>query len=169
MICLDTAIVIWAIQGIEDPQRPDMPLRARRFIENLSEAGVRIMIPSPVVHEFLTGLPTEVKSETIEVLSKMFYIPSFDLSSAVLAAELDANRGEMKEIKSDYGLMRQQIKVDTQIIAIAIMHQATEIVTDDVDHFTRIAKGRIKVSGLPEIPLQGDLHLNLNPGDDSLS
>ncbi len=159
MICLDTTILIWGVQGVSDNHRGDMPEKAKRYIEYLTQQGKRIMVPAPVIHEFLTGIiPSEIQ-QFLSVLSQhqLFYVPSFDFPSAVKAADLDRDRNEMKDICSSFGLKRQEIKIDTQIIAIAIMHGEDEIITDNVDHFERIAKDRIKISQLPDIPTQEEL------------
>jgi hypothetical protein len=52
---------------------------------------------------------------------------------------------------------RRTLRANSQIIATAVCHTADLIVTHNVEEYRRLAGDRIKVSDVPEIPLQGEL------------
>ena len=136
-----------------------MPDKAKRYIELISQQGKRLMVPAPVIHEFLIGVPAEERVEVISRLSNIFFIPPFDLPSAILAAELHTDRQEFNEIRKTLGKTKQEAKIDTQIIAIALMNGAEEIITNDVKYYQAIASDRIRVSSIPDIQSQETLPL----------
>jgi predicted nucleic acid-binding protein len=152
MICFDTMVVIWGVQGKANPDQHVMIDRCRRFIDSLGKDTV--MIPAPAVAEYLQDFDNEARRHQLAMLERNFFIPSFDLKAAFLAAGL-AREARGAPGEGD----RQAIKTDCQIIAIAIINHATQIITNDVDDFTRIARGKIQVSQVPEIHEQTALDL----------
>jgi hypothetical protein len=91
-----------------------------------------------------------------EIISKNFFVAPFDALAAAIAAELYDKR-IMEDARQETKLPRQCVKSDLKIIATAIAHKAVRIYTDD-NHFTSLARGRILVSPIPQVPpKQGDL------------
>jgi hypothetical protein len=68
-----------------------------------------------------------------------------------VAAELMANTELMRQIRDDYDLRRQQLRVDAMIVAAAIVHRADVLVSGD-PHHKKLAQGRIRVIAVPDIP-----------------
>lgn len=54
-ICFDTTPVIWGIREDADDGDFHMIERTKKYIKKISEDGYAIMIPSPVVAEYLVG------------------------------------------------------------------------------------------------------------------
>lgn len=148
MICLDTAVLIWGVQGKADAAGPDMVARTERYLQQLEKEKRQLLIPTPVVVEYLAGITTERRARQHELLQRRFYIPAFDAPSAVLAAELwseVSNRHDDAQQRPD----RQCVKTDCLIIATAIHHRAECIVTSEVKFFRRVCGDRISVIEVP--------------------
>lgn len=110
------------------------------------------MIPSPVVAEYLVGA-TATQFHEKEILRRGFEIHEFDVHRAELAAHLQ--RGAMVEIIHDeFGTPKQNIRIDSFIIAIAILGEAEKIVTNNVAEFKLLARGMIVIDEVPFITEQ---------------
>lgn len=88
MICLDTMILILGLQRKAAPKYQHLVERTQRYLKHLDDENETIMIPSPVVAEYLQGFDAAGRARQVTSLQKLFFIPSFDLPSAALAAEL---------------------------------------------------------------------------------
>jgi hypothetical protein len=91
------------------------------------------------------------------VFNKRFRICPFDARAAKTAAELTrALDGKLTpdEVKRLGG--RNRLKVDCQIVAVAVDHEADAIYSYD-QGMPKFANGRIPIRPLPDIIEQGDL------------
>lgn len=154
MICLDTMALIWGVQQTARAGQEAMVERTKRYLRSLSEEDEILMVPAPVAAEYLQGFDDQSRLAQLIALQRYFFTPSFDLPSASLAAELSRKEAVEKLIAT---ADRRCIKVDTQIVATAIVHNADFIVTNDTKAFRAIAAGRIQISDVPEAPEQSDL------------
>jgi predicted nucleic acid-binding protein len=153
LICIDTNVLIWGVQGVARPAQVGMVDRTRRYLAQLARDNEQVMVPAVVVGEYLQGFPANERGEQLQALSRGFFLPAYDARCAALAAELlpigpDA-RGEPGA--------RVAFRADVQIIATAICHGATQIVTGNTDEYRRIAGERIPVMEVPETWEQGEL------------
>jgi len=154
LICLDTCVVIWGVQGAAHPGQEGMIGRTRRYLAGLSKDGVRIMIPAVVVGEYLEGFPPEEQGRHLAVLKANFFLPAFDAKCAEIASQLRAAASRQTSVSPG---MRRAAKADAQIIATAIAHNAELIVTGNLTEYRRLSNGRIKVSDVPDVWEQPDL------------
>jgi predicted nucleic acid-binding protein len=113
-----------------------------------------IMVPAPVAAEYLQGFDDSERKEQLAALDRNFFVPSFDLRAAEIAAEL-SRREDVRDLYDEWD--RQKVKTDIQIIAIAIAYGARMIVTDNVKEFRAIAAGRIAISEVPDVGEQASL------------
>ncbi len=155
MICLDTHILIWGVRGFASPGQEAMIGRARRYIQWLRLTGRQVMIPAPVVAEYLVDEDPARRREG-GIFEVAFEMPPFDLPAAALAAEIHRDRDLVRFVRESFDRSRQAIKTDVMILAIAIHRQADALVTHDVDILRRLARGRIEVVQIPEIPANVD-------------
>ena len=139
--------------------------RTVELIRRVTDKKARILIPAPVLTEFLVGLPPAIRNPRI--LTDLFAVASYDAHCAHIAADLQANLDLMKRIRQTSQIPRQCLKVDTMIVATAIAYKSTSIYTHNMKHFHDIAQGRIIVQDIETMPTQrtflGDPEL-----DDSL-
>lgn len=156
MICLDTMVLIWGVQGAARAGQEPMIDRTSRYIRSLRADKTRIMIPTPAVAEYLQGFAEPERGRQLELLARRFVIPAFDLPACYLAADL-ARRA--RESSPTGGASRQAIKTDLQIIATAVVHGAQRIVTDEVSQFERLAAKKIEITGVPDVHEQAELDL----------
>lgn len=148
MICLDTMVLIWGVQGAAQRRQEHMIELTRRFLRALRNEQTTLMIPAPALAEYLQGFPQAKRQAQLAHLEEFFYLPAFDSASAYLAAGL-SRQGSVREAYRAGN--RQAVKTDVQIIATAIVHGAQRILTHDVGDFRRIAGSRIQVTDVPNV------------------
>jgi len=157
MICFDTGPLIWGIQKKAKLQQKDMIPRTEAYLKHLSEKKKRIMIPAPVLGEYLAGFKNKKDRDKQRLLiENIFYVPSFDAHTSAIFADIVNDRNLIKSIKEEFKEVRQSLRIDAQIIAIAIAQEAECIITHD-PHFIKLAEGRISVKEVPIIYTQQEL------------
>lgn len=57
VVCLDTMILVWGIQQVCTDGRRDRVPRACALFKQLEGEGARLLIPAPVLAEYLVGVP----------------------------------------------------------------------------------------------------------------
>lgn len=106
--------------------------RLEHLVQQLQEQGRRIVIPTPVIMEFLTFASPEYLTEISR--SMWFEVASFDQRAAIEAAvalrRALAPGGKGKTLGMP-GAKWQKIKVDRQIIAIGKVHRVTAVYSTD--------------------------------------
>jgi len=156
--CLDTCIMIWAIQENPDPSVADKVIKARTFISNLTKQGYRLLIPAIVLAELLVGVPVAEQPELLAMFQKKFRIIQFDTAAAIKYGVL-WNHGQEIDITSAFSNaegVRTTIKFDYMIIATAVTNNAMTIVSEDLG-MMKASEGIIPVTNLPEIHDQPEL------------
>ena len=156
MICLDTMILILGLQKKAAPKYQYLVERTQRYLKHLDDENETIMIPSPVVAEYLQGFDTIGRVRQVASLQKLFFIPSFDLPLAALAAELSEG-DSFSKLRQNSNESRPALKVDVQIAAIAIIHGATQIITQNISDFKTLVGDRIQIMEVPDIAEPGRL------------
>jgi len=152
-------VLIWGVQGNANPGQEHMVERTDRYLRSLKDANEILMVPTPVAMEYLRGFDNNEREAQLTILGRYYFLPSFDIASADLAAEL-SRRKEVSELHDDVG--RHFVKTDVQIVATAIVHQADVIITNNVNEYRKIAGGRISISDIPNIIEQTALDYSSN-------
>ncbi len=131
--------------------------RIEFLVQQLDKAGTNIVIPTPALSEALVRAGVIGSEELIEKLQKfrVFRIEPFDLRSSIEVAAMsrDALAGGNKRGKADPMSTWAKIKFDRQIVAIAKVHGATTIYSDDGDIRALGERARIKVVSVADLPL----------------
>lgn len=156
MICLDTSVLIWGVQRVAHTGHEHMIERTAAYLEKLSDDGAQVVVPAPVVMEYLTGFDEHERDVQLATLARDFFSPAFDVHCAAIAAELWHGTRNGGQVGRD-GVPRECIKMDHAIVACAIAHRVEVLVTGDENEMARIANGRIKVSGVPQVASQQSL------------
>lgn len=145
----------------------DSKERVDYLIKNLSAAKARILIPTPVVAEFMVrgGADKERRLEVITT-SRVFVVASFDLRAAIECSMIEdsdiATGKPLDELKG-----KQKVKFDRQIIAIALAQRAQIIYTGDRDLSQRAKKCGLQsilsweLDPLPKPPVSPQQSLDL--------
>ena len=153
MICFDTHVLIWGVQKTAKAGQEHLVERTQRYIRHLDQQNKQIMIPAPVVGEYLSHFNGSDLTKQKELIQRYFFVPSLDIHAAMIQAEIEGDRDLLKHIRSGSGLRRQQLRVDSQIIAVALANKAEKIISHD-PHMRELAQGRIKIEEIPEITEQ---------------
>lgn len=127
--------------------------RVEHLLANLTKAKTMILIPTPVLTEYLVkaGPNKHVMVERF-TNSKNFEIGPFDLRAAVETAELLGDPDLLRK-ELDAKTTRAKIKFDRQIVAIAKTRSASPIYTDDVGLATIARNNGIAAIMTWELPL----------------
>lgn len=125
--------------------------RMSHLVEQFRESGSRILLPTPVLAEFMTF--ADPKYLTIIDNSANFEVAPFDQRAAIEAALAmkTAKAGPGKKLGRD--ATWQKIKVDWQIVAIAKVRGAETLYTTDSDLDTIAAEFKIKTAHVAQLDL----------------
>ncbi len=149
IVCLDTHILIWGIKREASPgQEPEIE-RAARFLQWLENKRHTVLIPSPVLGEFLMRVPPQAHSNVLSLFHAHFIVPPYDALCASQFARIWQHKNGLKSGE----LSRREIKVDSMIVAVAIVQQAEAIYSND-DGLRKVAQGLIDVRPMPALPRQ---------------
>lgn len=140
-VAIDTSVLLLlldpAAAPAADPSTGNPTTRPKERLEYLitqiSEAGTRVMVPTPVLAEVLAKAG-QAAPQYLKVISgaAKFRVADLDVRAAVELAELERTiwskaAGQPREA----GQTRQKVKVDRQVIAIARVAGATSMLSDD--------------------------------------
>lgn len=132
---------------IDKPQE-----RVNYLRDRLQDAGVRILIPAPVLSEFLTVAAPDYMLQITQ--SMWFEVAPFDQRAAVESAlalkrSLKSEKGKKLGSKSSW----QKIKVDRQIVAIGKVHGVTAVYSTDPDVLNLARESGIEAIHAADLPL----------------
>jgi predicted nucleic acid-binding protein len=139
MVVFDTTTLLLARDPNSRPPRDpatNLPVtrcaeRVTFLLKGLSERGERVLTPTPVIAEFLVKAgKNKAKFANEFVASRNFVIGDFDMLAAIeLSTIKDPDLDNGKSL--DPIVTKAKIKFDRQILAIAKVHQAHTMYTDD--------------------------------------
>jgi len=161
-VAIDTTVLCLLfdpnIKPPNDPTTGKPVERARERIEYLVEqlqtSGTRVLIPTPVLAEFLVMADAEGPDYLTEISNRsVFEIAPFDAISAVEAAVLQRKATKVGNKKADLKGSRQCLKADRQIVGIAKTRQVDAIYTSDADVQKIAIDAKVPVVMLWELPL----------------
>jgi predicted nucleic acid-binding protein len=155
-VCFDTSLLIWGIRGEATSGQEAMIDRTKRYIAFLDAQKKQVMVPAPALFEYLIGSKNDhIRNDERSVIARRFRVPPLDIPSAQLAAQLQ-DSDNVRVLRQAGQVDKERLKIDTLIIAIAIVNSAEKIVSND-GNFKTIAQDRIPVVEVPLIPQQSDL------------
>lgn len=153
MVVFDTSILALAYDlNFASPTDPgtgklvtDCRVRVDYLIHTLSKTKVRVLIPTPVLAEYMVraGADRDKRFEAI-VGSKAFVVSPFDTRAAVECAGIEDQ--DYRRIRAvPEAESKAKVKFDRQIIAIAIARQASTIYTGDIGLASRAKRNGLRV------------------------
>ncbi|MBL0129276.1 MAG: PIN domain-containing protein [Flavobacteriales bacterium] len=157
VICLDSQVVVWGIKGEAEPGQEAKIGRAKALLALLAEEKAIIIIPAPVLSEILMRVPAAEHGKIVNFITARFRVPPFDAAAAAIAAQIRQklmSEGEFKKIQKSS--TREVVKFDIQIIAIAKLHGAKTIYSEDrgLKNAAEGWGGGVKVSAMPNVGVQ---------------
>jgi predicted nucleic acid-binding protein len=151
IVCLDTQIIIWGVKKQSTPDQSEMILRAEYLLEKLQSNGTKILVPSIVVAEILSGIDERKHNQFTQNMNKFFIVPPFDTQAAQHFAKMWMTNKSLRNTLSAEGITRSEMKADCLIVATAIARGCSCIYSHD-DQLEKFARGHIDVKELPIIP-----------------
>ena len=158
LVCLDTPYFSWGLLLKATPGREDRIQQATEFFSLLDSMDSTIVVPTPIVTELLMGADPTERHKILTELENKFRVAEFDLLSAKFAADIWNTKkasGAIDEITKSGASLRTKIKIDTQILAIAMATNVTVLYTED-ENLSKLADGFMVTRKMP-VQLQGDL------------
>ena len=130
-----------------------VPERLKLLVEELEAANAKIIIPTPVLCEFLVLAGDDGPQYLAELhTSDVFKVEPFDEASAIEAAA--RLRKDLDDDNKRLGTKQrwQVCKVDREFVAVAKVHGVTCIYSDD-SHIRKLGNViGIKVKGIADLP-----------------
>lgn len=133
--------------------------RAEALIEHIEASKGTVVIPAPVVSEYLMGIERSAYQTHLDILggTRSIEVAPFDQLAAVECAMLISNQ-EMKMLDPESRMAK--LKYDRQILAIALASGAKQLWTHDQQLFKRANAAGLTAKSLASIsakPKQLDL------------
>lgn len=161
MVVFDTSILALAFDENANPpidpstHEPltDCQARIGHLIKTLSKAKTRVLIPTPVIAEYLVRAGLDRDKRLAELTgSRVFVVAPFDIRAAVECAGIeDADYVRLRTVPDTES--KAKVKFDRQIIATAIARDATTIYTGDNKLADRARRNNIDAVMTWELPL----------------
>jgi predicted nucleic acid-binding protein len=151
LVCIDTHVLIWGIKKEAASSQRVMIERTTNFLQWLQNEHQTIIVPSPVLAEFLMRIPQNEHVKITRELQSRFIVPSYDAVAASMHAHIwqtNKNNG-MPSVNTG----RERMKTDSMIVAIAVANKAKIMYSEDLG-LQKFAKGFIDVREIPKIPRQ---------------
>ncbi|EPC8954938.1 type II toxin-antitoxin system VapC family toxin [Cronobacter sakazakii] len=129
---------------------PDPSRRVEALIDMVESSGGSIIIPTPVLAEYLVGIDKKEHQTHLNLIQRQscFEIASFDEIAALECAQMPSIKELKLMMKSDTA---NKVKFDRQIIAIAKALNVDEVWTHDKGVFNRCKEMGIVVKSLADI------------------
>jgi predicted nucleic acid-binding protein len=127
--------------------------RAIQLLEYLDETQARVLVPTPVVAEFLVGAEERDHSTILQVLQTRFIVAPFDVLAALATARArrkNRQTGLEDAVRDEFRGARPQIPVDHMIIGIALANRAERLYTNDAK-LRRFAEPHLTVREIPPL------------------
>lgn len=155
-VCFDANVLIWGVLQDGGATQQGMIEHAKALIQQCADRNDSVLIPAVAVAEAVCNAPIEMQDNWFRVMSERFMIVPYTVRCAAFNARLwqeqAAVRAEMKEM----GVQRQLIKVDFQILAIAVVNQCKVLYTEDKG-LALLAEKYMEVKKVSEVQYQGGL------------
>ena len=155
MVVFDASILLFVFDGDTPSSVPRATERVEHLIDRLSEAGEKIVIPTPALSECLVHAGP-AGPEYLAILGKQscFRVASFDERAAVEAAARTyqaRQRGQRKGGAPETS--KAKIKFDRQIVAIATVEGAASVYSDDSEVRGYAREAGMEAYRLADLPL----------------
>lgn len=149
-----------------------VPERVAHLVKTLESSKSRIVIPTPVLSELLVRASAEETQRILEEINRLavFRIEPFETRAAIEVAVMTRSALAAGDKKGGSNEPWAKVKFDRQIVAIALVLQASTIYTDDGNVTVTANAVGISTLGLADLPLppetaQGKLPFESNKAD----
>lgn len=88
LVCIDNHILIWGIRKTATPGQEAMIERTAQLLEYLDEQKTQVIVPAPVIAEFLVGADEHDHTRILQTLQQRFIVAPFDTLAALATARV---------------------------------------------------------------------------------
>jgi hypothetical protein len=170
MVVFDTTILLFLLNEKTPSSVPRAVERVDYLIDQLSEAGEKVVIPTPVLAECLTKAgPAGPDYLALIGRQSVFRVVSYDERAAIETAARLANvfpRARAADLEAQ--VSRHRIKFDWQIVAVAAVEGATTVYSDDPGVVKLARDAGMQAHRLADLPLppeEAQAALPFDPAD----
>ncbi len=159
LVAIDTHILMWGVQEWASDHEQHMIDKTKRFLKWLENRKTQVLVPTPIIAEFLMDVPIKFHPTINNLLETSFIVAPFDAQAASVFAKIWQEKkaqGCVDELKA-LGKTRALIKFDSMFVATALARKASRIYSQDQDGVKKLAEGYIDVEEIPDIPTQDNL------------
>jgi hypothetical protein len=133
--------------------------RLDALVERIANAKDQILIPTPVLSELMVKInPEQINGLLVQLNGSVWFrIESFDAAAAVevgIRTSMAIAAGDKREGLTDAPWTK--VKFDRQIVAIAMMAQASELISDDPHVKTIGERWGLKVTSIEDLPIPSE-------------
>lgn len=155
MVVFDASILLFVFDENTPSSVPRAKERVEHLIDRLSEAGEKIVIPTPALSECLVHADA-AGPDYLAILGKQscFRIAPFDTKAAIEAAirtRQARDRGQPKG--GDPAQAKSKVKFDRQIVAVAASESADAVYSDDAALRGYAVEAGMEAFQLSDLPL----------------
>lgn len=161
IICFDTNMMIWGVRGMASPGQEEMVVRAKRYLEFLEKNKHRIIIPAPVLAEYLVFSGDAEREQQGTEFERQFRVMPYDYRAAKIAARIGRDRPRIEAIQEGFGKARQAISVDVQVVAIASANKADLLIAHE-GSMRKLAEGIVTAVDIPSVETQATMFERLD-------
>jgi predicted nucleic acid-binding protein len=152
LVCIDNHILIWGIRKTATPGQGEMIERTAQLLENLDEQKTKVIVPAPVVAEFLVGAEERDHTNILQTLQQRFIVVPFDALAALATARArrkNRQSGLEQAVRQELAnVARPQVAIDHMILGIALANRADLLYTED-EALRKFAEPHITVRNIP--------------------
>jgi hypothetical protein len=154
MVVFDASFLLFVFDENARSSVPKAKERVEYLIDTLSNTGEKIVIPTPALSECLVHAgPAGPEYLNIIGRQSCFRVASFDERAAVEAAiRTYQARQRGQRTGGNPEATKTKIKFDRQIVAIAVVENATAIYSDDGDVISYAREAGMEAYRLSDVP-----------------
>jgi hypothetical protein len=146
---------------------PDAQRRIEHLIDTLSAERSKIVIPTPMLGEFLIYAADDGATYLAEMAdSDVFEICPFCERAAIEAASLIVKAKQDGDKRGGAPGTWQKVKIDWQLVAIAKVNEVDCVYSDDRDLVAMCATAGIQRKGIADLPVPPPEQMSLDTGGD---
>ena len=145
--CLDTNILIYAVQLPNYSSEPELVHRAHSLFQDLTKKKITIVVPSMVMAEFTYGLTGQALVAASNALSTIRILP-FDYAAVQQYQIINA----IVPLAAPTRSIRIGLNMDRMIIATALANNVDCFYTHDGDCMSVATQCRLNALDLPNLP-----------------
>ncbi len=172
MVVFDSSMMLLAIKPNVNPpidEETGKPVenaeaRVNALIEKLEKEKTNIIVPAPALSELLVRAGSDTQSIINKIKENaVFRIVPFDTLAAIEVAMMTRQAINGGNKRTGINSIWAKVKYDRQIVAIAKVHRATTIYSDDGDIRALGERNKIRILRLVDLPIpEKDRQLTLN-------